>query len=234
MKHTLFVIIFVLAANITAMSQSQPIFRFGLSCGSSISQWVKPYEASYEKPKTGIYPKVFCRLPLKHDFWLQTEAGSVDNGLIVIWDNDSIYQRLAEARYFVQFSEIAGYSKCISRKQNLYLNLEAGLFYSLYLSSFQHNFTKEKITNTTYETKEWNNLLEDNPINRSQAGISTGFGFSKTLRYGTLFIDFRYDRCLTFIFSLPPGFITHLPYKEYYQLFSLSTGLIFGKNKPKK
>jgi|WetSurMetagenome_2_1015567.scaffolds.fasta_scaffold234842_2 hypothetical protein len=227
-------LVLLLLVPLFAKPQSQPIFRFGLSCGSSISQIVKPYEASYEKPKAGIYPKVFCRLPLKHGFWLQTEAGPLDNGIIVIWDNDSIYQRLAQSRYFVQFTEIAGYTKCISRKQQLFLNLEAGLFYSIYLSSFEHNYTKDKITNTSYETKEWNNLLEDYPINRSQAGISTGFGLSKTLGYGKLFFDFRYDRCLTIIFRLPPGLVTDLPYKEYYQLFSVSTGFIFGKNKVKK
>ncbi len=220
--------------SISAIAQSsQSIFRFGISCGSSISQFVKPYKASYEKPKAGIYPKAFCRLPLKHGFWLQTEAGLVDNGIIVVWNNDSIYQRLVQSRYFIQFTEIAGYSKCISRKHTLYMNLEAGLFYSIYLSSFEHNYTKDKITNTAYETKEWNNLLEDYPIYRSQAGISTGFGLSKPLGYGILLLDFRYDCCLTPIFRLPPGLVTDLPYKEYYQLYSLSAGFIFGKNNKK-
>ena len=221
--------------SISAIGQpSQPIFRFGLSCGSSISQIVKPYEASYEKPKAGIYPKAFCRLPLKHGFWLQTEAGLVDNGIIVVWNNDSIYQRLAQSNYFVQFTEIAGYSKCISRKQNIFLNLEVGLFYSLYLSSFHHDYTLEKITNDVYDIREWRSILERPNVNRSQAGVSMGFGFSKTLRYGKLFLDIRYDRCLTIIAHLPPDIITDLPYKAYYQLFSVSTGFIFGKNKVKK
>lgn len=77
-------------------------------------------------------------------------------------------------------------------------------------------------------------MLEHPNANWSQAGISTGIGISKKLGYGILFLDFRYDRCLTIIGKLPQGFVTDLPYKEYYQLFSLSAGFIFGKNKLKK
>jgi len=65
---------------------------------------------------------------MKNGFWLQTEVGLADYGTKIEWDNDSIHQVLKESRYFIQFTELLGYSLKIDTKNGIKLNIEAGPF----------------------------------------------------------------------------------------------------------
>ena len=219
---------------VTFQGIAQQNFRIGVICGSSISRYNRPsiYDQSFGKSKVGIYTKVICRLPMKNEFWLQTEVGLTDNGGRTTYNTDSIFQKIRESRYFIQFTELAGYSFYVSHEKRLRLNFETGLFAGYYLFSYENWKTENLLDHSIWRDRSITNKSKDDPMFRKYiAGISVGTGISKELRVGTVLVDFRYDLSLTRITKYPD--IPELPKitRVYYQLFSLSIGYLFGENK---
>jgi len=228
-----FLIIFTIMAVILSLeSKAQKNFRFGVICGSSFSRFIIPEPYSFtDKWKIGIYPKAVCRLPMKNGFWLQTEVGLADYGTKIEWDNDSIHQVLKESRYFIQFTELLGYSLKIDTKNGIKLNIEAGPFFGYYLISNQHSWAENLLDHSIWEDKEFRNVCEDPMINKYIVGISAGTGICKEIRGATIMFDIRYDLSITRITKYPD--FPELPNytKSHYQLFSISFGYLFGQNK---
>jgi hypothetical protein len=228
-----FLILFtILTVLLSIEGKTQQNFRFGILCGSSFSRFIsqKQYRV-FDKWKIGIYPKVVCRLPLKKGFWLQTEVGITDYGFKTEYNNDSIHQVLKESRYFIQFTELLGYSLKIDTKKGIKLNIESGPFFGYYLISNQNSWTENLLDHSIWEYKEFRNVCDDPMINKYIVGISAGTGISKEIRGATILLDIRYDLSITRITKYPD--FPELPNytKMHYQLFSISFGYLFGQNK---
>ncbi len=224
----------ILVTTSFADSKAQLNFRLGGLCGSSISRCITPrdYPQNDLKLKVGTYPKVVCRLPLKSGFWFQTEVGLADYGQKIVYKNDSIHQIFKESRYFVQFTELLGYSVKIDKEKRLKLNFEGGPFFGYYLISHQNNRSENVVDHSMWKDKEFRNICREDPmLNKYVVGISAGTGISKEIYRGTILLDFRYDLSLTKVSKYPE--VPELPgiNKYYYQLFSLSVGYLFGQNK---
>jgi len=234
LKTKLCIIFSIICFGIVIDSSAQQNFRLGGICGSSFSRYITPknYPQNDLKLKVGIYPKVVCRLPLKRGFWFQTEVGLADYGAKIAYKNDSIHQTFRASSYFIQFTELLGYSLKIDKEKRLKLNLEGGPFFGYYLISHQNNRTENLVDHSISKEKEFRNTCREEPmLNKYIVGISAGTGISKEINRGTIFLDFRYDLSLTKVSKYPdnpeyPGINTY-----YYQLFSLSVGYLFGQNK---
>ena len=233
MKTRPLITFFIICFGIVFECSAQQNFRLGGICGSSISRLITPkdyYQNMFEQ-KIGVYPKVVCRLPLKRGFWFQTEVGLTDYGSKVVYENDSMHQILKESRYFIQFTELLGYSVKIDKEKRLKLNFEGGPFFGYYLISHQYNSTENVVDHSIYKEKEFRNICREEPmLNKYFVGISAGTGISKEINRGTILLDFRYDLSLTKVskYHNPeyPGIN-----RFYYQLFSISAGYLFGQNK---
>jgi hypothetical protein len=233
-KTGLLITFFIICFGIVFECSAQQNFRLGGICGSSFSRYITPkdYPQNDLKLKVGIYPKVVCRLPLKRGFWFQTEVGLADYGSKIVYEYDSIHQILKESRYFIQFTELLGYSLKIDKEKRLKLNFEGGPFFGYYLFSHQYNRTENLVDHSISKEKEFRNICREDPmLNKYVVGISAGTGISKEIYRGTILLDFRYDLSLTKVSKYPdnpeyPGINTY-----YYQLFSLSVGYLFGQNK---
>ena len=234
MKTRLLITFFIICFGIAFECSAQQNFRLGGLCGSSISRLITPkdyYQNLYEL-KIGIYPKVVCRLPLKKGFWFQTEVGLADYGSKTVFKNDSLHQILKESRYFIQFTELLGYSVKIDKEKRLKLNFEGGPFFGYYLISHQYYSAENLVDHSIYKEKEFRNICREDPmLNKYIVGISAGTGISKEIYRGSILLDFRYDLSLTKLSKHPdnpeyPGINSF-----HYQLFSLSIGYLFGQNK---
>lgn len=234
MRLKFLIVSIILVTTSIAESKAQQNFRLGGLCGSSFSRLITPkdYYQNLLELKVGIYPKVVCRLPLKKGFWFQTEVGLADNGSKTVFENDSLHQKLKESRYFIQFTELLGYSVKIDKEKRLKLNFEGGPFFGYYLISHQYNRTENLVDHSIYKEKEFLDISREHPmLNKYVVGISAGTGISKEINRGTIILDFRYDLSLTKTTKYPdnpeyPGIN-----RFYYQLFSLSVGYLFGQNK---
>lgn len=240
MKISILISVFILAISAHSISQPQPIFRFGISAGASGSKMITPYhnDNDADKVKYNVYPKLFCRLPLKHNFWLQTECCPVDYGSVFVYNDDTLYQKMTESRYFLQFTEVAGYSVNLSPQGGCSLNLMAGPFFNRYLISHEKSYTDYKLRNQVLESSVWQDVFNhDDPQvkpRKSQAGISIGAGLSKTFNYGTVLVDLRYDQCLTSPSKVLDKNLDYLAARKFhYRVISVSAGFIFGKNNKK-
>jgi hypothetical protein len=227
-----FLILFtIMTVLLSIEGKTQQNFRFGIVCGSSFSKVILRYPQN-SSAKVGIYPKAICRLPMKKGFWLQTEVGLTDNGNITKYKNDSIIQTIKEARYFVQFTEMAGFSLNLNQTKTITLNIEAGPFFGYYLGSIDKTKTENLNGQTIFEDRNTVNKSQGFPyLRKYSAGLSSGIGVSKNMKNSTILFDLRYDISLTKItedmdFPELPGLD-----KNYYQLFSISLGYLFGQNK---
>lgn len=234
MKMKLLVTISIICFGIIINCRAQQSFRFGGICGISFSRPILP-ESYYQldgKQKTGFYPKVICRIPMKKGFWLQTEVGLTDNGAAIEWSNDSIHQKLRESRYFIQFTELLGYSVYLKHEKRLKLNLEAGPFVGYYLFSKDYYWAENLYEHTIYKHKDIHNkCLEYPELHKYIIGISVGTGISKDIKRATFLLDFRYDLSLSKMVEDSEDLQFGGWERNYYQLFSLSIGYIFGENK---
>jgi len=233
MKPRPLITFFIICFGIAFECSAQQNFRLGGLCGSSISRLITPkdYYQNLFEPKIGVYPKVVCRLPLKKGLWLQTEIGLTNDGSSWEWKNDSIHQKYRQSVYFIQFSELIGYSVYLKQDKRFRLNFETGPFVGYYLFSKEYIWTENLCEHTIWEEKEYYNVCRDNPmIRKYKVGISAGTGLSKEIKSATILLDFRYDLSLTKVskYHNPeyPGIN-----RFYYQLFSLSVGYLFGQNK---
>lgn len=227
-----FLILFtIMTVLLSIEGRTQQNFRFGIVCGSSFSKVILRYPQN-SSAKVGIYPKAICRLPMKKGFWLQTEVGLTDNGNITKYKNDSTIQTFKEARYFVQFTEMAGFSLNLNQTKTITLNIEAGPFFGYYLGSIDKSKTEYLNGQTIFEDRNTVNKSQGFPyLRKYSAGLSSGIGVSKNMKNSTILFDLRYDISLTKItedmdFPELPGLD-----KNYYQLFSISFGYLFGQNK---
>lgn len=238
-RQLILIIALIAVISIPAIGQpSQPTFRFGISGGVSGSKIITPYNDDADKVKYNLYPKLYCRLPLRHNFWLQTECGPIDYGFVFIYNDDTLYEKMTESRYFLQFTEVAGYSVNLLPKNGLRLNILAGTFFSRYLISYEKSYTDYKLRSQIYKSSGWRDVFsQDDPqvkYLKSQAGISFGIGVSKTINYGTILVDLRYDQCLTSPSKVLDKSLDYLSARKFhYRVFSVSAGFIFGKNKVK-
>lgn len=231
MKRKFLIFFTIMVVMLFMEGNAQQNFRLGLACGSSFSKAILRYPQN-SSLKVGIYPKAVCRLPMKRGFWLQTEVGLTNNGGVTKYKNDSIIQTIKEARYFVQFTEMAGFSLNLNHTKTLSLNIEAGPFFGYYLGSIDKIKTEYLNGQTFFEDRNTVNKSQSFPyLRKYSAGLSSGIGVSRNMKNSTILLDLHYDISLTKITKdLDFPEFPDLD-KNYYQLFSLSVGYLFGQNK---